>query len=139
MTLDELRHLAPKARLKPGASERAIAQAKLECGIAFPVEYRRFLLISDGLEGFVRDAHLMLWSCADIGRFNRDYEIAKWCPSVVAIGSDGGGESVVVRRDSHRIGYVPFIPMEVELYQDIAGSFDDFLRFPLPPSSSCGP
>jgi hypothetical protein len=132
MTLDELRHLAPLARLSAGATDQAIDRAEAECRITFPSDYRQFLLNSDGLTGTVGSTCLALWSARELGELNKGYNLAEFCPEAVAIGSNGGGEAIVFRRDSLRIGHVPFIPLDIQHYEDLAGTFDEFLRAPAP-------
>ena len=80
-----------------GGSEHEIAEVEEHFGISFPIEYKRFLLWSDGGEGFIGKSDLtqgdyaMLWRASEIIRWNVGYDIPRYLQQIIGIGSNGGG------------------------------------------------
>ena len=50
-------------------------------GFQLPVDYRSFLLKSNGGEGFVGEHYLVLWKVEELIEFNRDYAVDEWAPA----------------------------------------------------------
>ena len=132
MTREEVRQLAPEADVGKGAGEADVAAAEAALSFSFPPDYREFLLCCDGLCGFVGAHYVVLKSASVLTDYNRDHNFPEFCPEVVAIGTNGGGEAIVFRRDNGYVAFVPFIGMSIEEAVDIASTFDAFLRHPRP-------
>ena len=77
---------------RTGASAGAIRQAEAELGVQFPSDFRSFLAWSNGGEGQIGNQYLNIWSSGEIRKLNDDYQIGRYLPGVVGIGTDGGGE-----------------------------------------------
>lgn len=52
-----------------------------------------FLRRHNGGEGFIGSNYLILWKAEEILPFNRDYEVERMAPDLLAFGSNGGGEA----------------------------------------------
>lgn len=106
--MDGLPGQDPKA---PGATEQEITDAERDLGIDFPADYRRFLLWSNGWEGFHGSAYIQLLSVSDV-RTHNDELFRRAYPGVAAIGGDGGMEEFALHyRDGRFHGVVTFDPI----------------------------
>jgi hypothetical protein len=93
----------------------AINSAEKELGYSFPEGYRAFLETVNGGEGFIGKSYFMLWSVEELYQFNVEYEVHKYAPGLVLIGSNGGGEGYAFdsRMKDSPIYVVPFIGMSL--------------------------
>lgn len=85
--------IAPSWFKKDGAIAEQIKQAEAALGIEFPSDYKTFLSWSNGGEGQIGNRYFSFWSSEEIKQLNEDYQISKYLPSIVGIGTDGGGQS----------------------------------------------
>jgi hypothetical protein len=60
-----------------------------------PAGYERFIRCSNGAEGFLNNAYLVLWSIETLSPFNEGYRVEKYAPGFFIIGSDGGDTSML--------------------------------------------
>jgi hypothetical protein len=91
MSLKSLFHVLEKP-----ASPAALEALQATCG-NLPASYLAFLAESNGAEWCVHDQGgdcLSLWPSHEVPKLNEDYEIARWVPSLIAVGSDGGGDAI---------------------------------------------
>lgn len=112
------------------ASIKDVTDAETAIGFELPNDYRQFLLTMDGGEGFVGGgSYLILWSAHELAGFNSDYESAVYCPGVLLIGSNGGGEAFGIDRSNGEIRYVqvPFVGMSRSLIEFLSSTFEGFL------------
>ena len=114
----------------PPAAESAIKTFEEGAAFALPSDYREFLQRSNGGEGFVGPAYLILWRVEELQRLNLAYEVAEYAPGLVLFGSDGGGEAFAfdTRSTGTPIVSVPFVGMDLEEARPIATSFKAFLE-----------
>ncbi|WP_199405131.1 SMI1/KNR4 family protein [Corallincola holothuriorum] len=68
-------------------------------GTKLPKEYKKFLLETNGADTPIGvqepDDSVVLWSAKEISELTDAYCYEQYLPGLVAIGSDGGGESIV--------------------------------------------
>ena len=133
MTRDEVQRFAPQADIGKGAAEADIAAAEQALSFQFPAQYREFLATCDGLCGFIGPHYLILQSAAALLEYNRGYGFFELCPQAIAIGSDGGGEAVIIRRDNGHFAFLDFNSLSLDDAVDVAPTFDEFIRSPNPP------
>jgi hypothetical protein len=113
------------------ASESAIQALAASCDFPLPNEYLTFVRYSDGGEGFlcIEPWYFQLWSASELIAYNQAYHVEEFLPGHFAIGSNGGGEMLTIRkRDGSPcpVYMVPFIPMaECDAVQ-IAHDFEMF-------------
>ncbi len=113
----------------PSASEVMYAAEK-HFGCSMPVQYKSFMSLYDGGEGFIGKQYLILWRTAELIEFNRDYEVAKYAPGLVLFGSNGGGEAFAfdaTEAEKMKIQMLPFIGMSLQDAKLIADTFEGFL------------
>jgi hypothetical protein len=82
--------------VQPAATRRHIATLRAAIG-PLPDSYTEFLLESNGAEWCIHDQGgdcLALWTTKEIPQLNEDYEIARWLPDLLVIGSNGGGDGI---------------------------------------------
>ena len=105
---------------------------KLESDAEFrlPEDYAQFLQQTNGGEGFIGNAYLILWGVGDLIEMNKAYQVADYAPGLFLFGSDGGGEAFAfdMRTEAKPIVSVPFVGMELELIQPLGATFKAFLE-----------
>src|ERR1700761_8290476 len=79
--------------LNPSASETILEAAIRSLGVDLPLDYKDFLRASNGGAGFVGDTYLHLWKAEELKPLNDGYQVARFAPALLLIGSDGGGEA----------------------------------------------
>jgi len=89
---DLIKIIAPSWFKKPGATPEQIKQAEAALGVEFPSDYKTFLSWSNGGEGQIGNRYFSFWSAEEIKELNEDYQIGKYLPGIVGIGTDGGDE-----------------------------------------------
>jgi hypothetical protein len=118
-----------KFRRNEGATQQDFATVhKVDWAQRLPSDYCNFLKESNGGEGFVGNEYLILWKLDELERFNQEYEVGLYLPSVVLFGSNGGGEAYGFDTKAFpwQIVRVPFIGMSPELCKRVARSFSEF-------------
>lgn len=78
--------------MNPPANRSELKTLCMACG-DLPPSYLQFLTASNGAESCVNDIGgdcLALWSCSEIPEMNEAYQIARYVPELLVIGSDGG-------------------------------------------------
>lgn len=80
----------------PQVSRAEIAGAEDRLGLRLPSAYADWLLETNGLEGWFGEQYLMLYSLADIVEVTEAAEAAERFANSLVIGSDGGGELMVL-------------------------------------------
>ncbi len=100
------------------------------CDFALPEEYLSFLRYSDGGEGFlsVEPWYFQLFRAQDVIAYNQGYKVEEFLPGYFAIGSNGGGEMLAIRKQDGSpcpVYMVPFIMSE----SDVVQIADDFQMF----------
>ncbi len=113
------------------ASDASISACEESLGFKFPRDYAQFMRGHDGGEGFVGDdSYLMLWQIEELEPFNREYEVADYCPGLLLIGSSGGGEAYAfdTRTSPWNVVQVPFVGMDFSLVEALGPSFDEFIE-----------
>jgi hypothetical protein len=89
-------------RVQPApASTKQIAELQAAVG-QLPQAYVAFLLESNGAEWGVTDTEgdcLAMWSAADVLELNEAYQVQRYLPSALAIGSDGGDDALLLIRE----------------------------------------
>ncbi len=125
--LDEI--LADFSGEAPGSGQN-IGEAEKEIGKPLPADYRAFLLRHNGGEGFIGKHYLILWKTEELAQFNREYEVEKYAPGLVAFGSSGGGEGFAfdTRKAPYQVVQMPFIGMSLSDAVRVADSFEKLLE-----------
>jgi SMI1 / KNR4 family (SUKH-1) len=116
---------------RPRATEPAIQALIANCGFALPEEYLSFLRYSNGGEGFlcIEPWYFQLCPAEEVIAYNQGYNVEEFLPGWFAIGSNGGGELLSIRkRDGSPcpVYMVPFIPMAESDAVQIAHDFKMF-------------
>jgi hypothetical protein len=116
---------------RSGATDRMIAESEKQLGAHLPPEYVDFLRVTNGGEGFIGDnAYAMFWNVEDLASLNGSYEVLKYAPGLLIVGSDGGGEAYGF--DTRAAGWpvvrVPFVGMNWSAAEPMGKTFNEFLR-----------
>src|SRR5437773_5948579 len=82
------------------ASETAIHGLCARCDFSLPQEYLAFLRYSNGGEGFlwIDPGYFQLWSAEEVADYNAGYNVQEFLPGYFAVGSNGGGEMLAIRK-----------------------------------------
>ena len=89
---------------RPPANEAEIQVLMAVTG-TLPKMYVELLKYANGLEACIHDKDgdcLAIWGTAEVVELNDAYMIAKWCPNLLAIGSDGGDDAIGFDRQPGR-------------------------------------
>jgi len=129
-------NLADKERLlaefngNPPTDALYLQKLESDAGLRLPEDYAQFLQQTNGGEGFIGSAYLILWSVGDLIEMNKAYQVADYAPGLFLFGSDGGGEAFAfdMRTEAKPIVSVPFVGMELELIQPLGSTFKAFLE-----------
>lgn len=113
----------------PPADGAAIHRFEVEVGFRLPDEYKEFLAIANGGEGFIREAYMMLWRVEELAELNKAYQVAEYAPDLLVFGSNGGGEAFAFdrRSDPMAVVAVPFVGMEIGLANVVGANFSEFI------------
>lgn len=124
--------LAPNWSKKPGATNGLIEKVEQALGFHLPEDYKAFVRWSNGGEGQVGNIYLSLWRVENIKELNEDYQIGRYLPHVVGIGSDAGGECYAfdyrIRGAAPAFILVPFGDLEPEAVNVVGSSFREALE-----------
>lgn len=113
------------------AKEEAIKVLEKTLGQRLPPDYREFLKVTDGGEGFIgKNAYVILWGVDEINSMNQAYEVEKYASGLLIFGSDGGGDAYGfdTRSTQWVTVEIPFVGMAWSLAEPIATSFREFLE-----------
>src|SRR5436309_3340249 len=78
------------------ATQTTLATLRSACG-SLPASYLGFLGMCVGAESCFHDRDgdcLVLWSSWEIAELNAAYQVARWVPELLVIGSDGGDDAI---------------------------------------------
>lgn len=116
---------------RPPATDAAIDALTAHCDFNLPMEYLSFLRYSNGGEGFlcIEPWYFQLSSAEEVVAYNQGYKVDEFLPGWFAIGSNGGGEMLAIRKQDGSpcpVYMVPFIPMEESDAVQITHDFEMF-------------
>ena len=123
--------LIKKLELRPPTTNDAINKLKKITNIKLPNEYKKFLKLTNGGEGFIGDnSYVMIWSIEELIELNELYEVSEYAPGLFVFGSNGGGEAYAfdTRSSSMNIVQVPFVGIDIDLIRQMATTFDEFIE-----------
>jgi hypothetical protein len=114
----------------PPVRPESLAEFVARSGIRLPDEYKSFLLTSNGGEGFIGEAYVILWPIEELLQVNAGYEVETNAPGLFAFGSDGGGEAFAFRQPCATASVVmfPWVGVDAESTIAMASSFNQFLE-----------
>lgn len=117
-------------KLNPGAAPDVVSKLRKEFPL-LPEDYFQFLLQSDGGEGFVgvQPGYFALWQAHEVSECSSSYEVPKYLPGFMAIGSSGGGDLYVLSVSGRPPGLylVPAIGMEPAVVELVTTTFSEFV------------
>lgn len=132
MNPERLEELLRRFQTNRPAHDGDIDAFEHETGIKLPSQYREFLKLTGGGEGFIgSNSYAMLWKVEDLLRFNREYEVHEYAPGLLLFGSSGGGEAFAFDLRSggtQPVVSVPFVGMDLSEIVHLADTFDGFLE-----------
>ena len=116
---------------RPAATKADIQALIAACDFDLPDEYLAFLQYSNGGEGFLRIEpwYFQLCPAEEVVEYNKGYNVEEFLPGWFAIGSNGGGEMLAIRKSDGSpcpVYMVPFIPMAESDAVQIAHDFEMF-------------
>lgn len=123
---ERIRSLLKNCAVNPPAAKEEIAELSKAVKFQLPQDYADLLAFSDGIEGFLGDNYVSIWTCEHV-RFHGVYD---FMPFLVFIGSNGGDEGYAydTRYSPPVIVNVPFIGMDEKLVRVMGHSMTEFLE-----------
>jgi hypothetical protein len=130
MTSAQIKTLLVKFNCNSPVNSAMIRTFKSESCFHLPDDYTAFLEVTNGGEGFIGNAYLILWRIEELVELNKAYHTSEYVPGLFVFGSDGGGEAFAfdIRSDDKQIVSVPFVGMALALARPIAPNFIAFLQ-----------
>jgi len=99
-------------------------------GFKLPDDYLFFLKNYNGDEAFIENEFVILWDADRLLQSNIGSEILEYLPSTLAIGGNGGGEFIGIKKTElgkFNIVLSPLIGLDKAYHILIGDSFTDFL------------
>jgi SMI1-KNR4 cell-wall len=93
----------------------------------FPVDYKEFLLFTNGLEGDTVGNYLVLWNVKELVELNEAYYVKEFVSNIIIFGSDGEEDAFGFDTANAKIVKLPFIGMGHIPNEIVADTFKDFL------------
>jgi hypothetical protein len=129
---DNLEILLTKYNFQKKASESRKNVQSIEdyFGFKLPEDYIFFLEKYSAFEDFVNVEYVKLWAAEELIETNKGYEIQKYMPNTIGIGSNGSGEIIAIEFDeteSYEIVLAP-IDLDAEYNINIGKDFTEFLN-----------
>lgn len=126
-----MRRFISNLNCRAPATDEAVGVFERASRKQIPEDYREFLTIANGGEGFIgKNAYIILWPVDELASMNEAYEVENYAPGLLIFGSDGGGEAYGFdTRDAQWATVaIPFVGMAWSLARPIAASFRGFLE-----------
>ena len=96
--------------------------------IKLPQEYIKYMEITNGYAGMIKEEYYDIWKLEDIITRNNDYHVQEFFPNLIFFGSNGGDEAFAFDKSNNMsIVSIPFIGTE-EDKMVIADSFNNFIN-----------
>ena len=116
-----------KNEFNPPATEEQIHEAETQLNFKFPDDYKEFLRITNGFDGFVNNWYVVLESTENIYERHSGF-CAEFFPWAINVGGDGGGEMFVIdtRTFPFQYGVLPCIAAE-EDFIPLGNTFEKFI------------
>ena len=84
-------NLVSKMDLNKSADEKEIMEVENRIGVKLPIQYKEFMLYSNGAEGELgENSYLVIWPIEEIISLNEAYSVNQYTPGILYFGSDGG-------------------------------------------------
>jgi hypothetical protein len=114
-----------------GVPEHALDAVLRALSVELPLDYKEFLRVSNGGEGFLGRNYVRLWKAEELKPMNAGYGVAQFAPGLLLFGTDGGGEAFAFDTQAHpwTVVRVPFIGMgDPQCAMPLGRSFREFLE-----------
>jgi hypothetical protein len=132
-TMDEkIQELIGSMERNPPTTSDSITEIEEALRISFPIQYKNFMLESNGAEGCIGESsYLAIWRDSEIVRANRDLKIEEYTPGLVLFASDRGGTAYAFdkRQAQMPIVEIPDDSIHIEEAVKIADTFTGFLQY----------
>jgi hypothetical protein len=94
-----------------------------------PEDYLDMVTSIAGGEGFVGPEYVRFYHFHELLPLNEAYDVARYAPGFLIIGSNAGGEAYAFdfRSNPPSVVRIPFIPMTPSLAEPVAGTITEFL------------
>ena len=133
--LEQIGEWHKEAPASDGDVTKIQAEVRLFVGHSIPEDYISFLRWANGGEGTIGGVYVSLWPTQELVQLNKDYQVDKWMPNALVIGTDGGSKAYIFDfRDQlkepplYRKGFGDLLGgLEDEYATRIANSFTEWL------------
>ena len=112
-------------------TEDILKEVETTLGVTFPLQYKEFMLESNGAEGNIgENSYLALWHIEEIIELNEGYNVKEYYPGLVFFGSDGGGIAYAFnyRTEETPILAIPLDSIHIEDAKTCGNTFEEFLQ-----------
>ncbi len=128
---EEFYKLISEIKSRIGAPAPLVQEIQVELGVVLPKDYITFIIESNGAEGFLGDAYVVLWQIQELIPMNRAYRVHDFAPGLLLFGSDGGNEAYAfdTRVADMPVVSVPFVGMDLTEIKILNKTFTGFLEY----------
>ena len=84
------------------------------------------MISGEGMVG--EESYLILWEKNELEQLNQAYEVDEYLHDILLIGSDGGDMAYGINAQGEYVE-VPFIGMDDDEVEVVAGNFDEFISY----------
>jgi len=123
--------LLRNARCFAPAPLKTIELVSAELEVPLSGDLQRLYLITNGFESSGEFLDIVLWPIEDLLINNTAYDVNKYFPGLILIGSDTTGQALGYVVDNSGLQYieVSFIGFEKRFSKQFSGTFFDFIRW----------
>lgn len=94
----------------------------------FPSDYKKMALSEEDYEVGGGNTYLILYPTNELLEANKDYEVSKYAPNHVLIGTNGGGVGVFYNRNNNNLFSIPLIGLAEEDALKLAPSLTELVE-----------
>lgn len=107
-----------------------LGKVEAHFGFRLPDDYREFVSINDGTEGFAGDGYMSLWRVSELVELNELSRMAEFARGLTVLGTDGGTEFFGLDRRNDQMVFVkvPVVFAGWEYAEAFGRTFEEFLR-----------
>lgn len=131
MALDPFELFLAKFDRNPPAILESIRAQEAILGIELPPDYLKFLMLSNGGDGWIGKSYLSVCPVEELRDFNDSNEVQTYTPGAMFFASDGGGEAFAFDTRAKPMPIL-MIPFDASGWKDaliVGGNLVEFLDY----------
>lgn len=99
----------------------------MKINFTYPKDYLDYINSTEEYEIYSDSGFIELFPFDDLDEINNDYETQKFVPNFIALGSNGGGVGIFIKKEDNKFYSIPFVGMDEKDAIFLAETFTQFL------------